>query len=377
MVETLPGALLALLSASGFYALHAVSGANGFYDKINAYAAQRLLSDNVTSWPAWLNPPESFSLPGVLLEFFWPCAEPQNAALALYLLVFAGQAVAGLTVVMVEGYRVGNKGRAPSYSTVYGQLVQFVGFAVVAPLFLLLHLYTAVTRPDPVALAIDDVFSLRVLPLSMLTGFIVPTVAMSLSYPAVLSLDAKVAAILVWQIFPILVYVSGIFWKTVLGSSITSASRTGVAKQLGYLRFTYAFALVVSATAHIAGLALSVSAVVAPNVFADVAAQGISPTMLFVPNLSPATKQVADIAAGSLNFIQWDYAIGSLAHLIWAMAITAPTRNARNAVKSDFSLGNVVVDLVVRSIFLGPLVATLTLVWERDEAVLGSVAVKG
>lgn len=36
-------------------------------------------------------------------------------------------------------------------------------------------------------------------------------------------------------------------------------------------------------------------------------------------------------------------------------------------------MGSVWVDVVVRSVVLGPLASALTIVWERDEVVLGEV----
>lgn len=102
--------LLAVLTIVGFYTIHIVGSANTLYDQIDALAGVRQLSqtDSSLKWPPWLESLNILVLPGTLAGFFWPCVEPANATIALIGILFAAQAVAGFTVVIVDGWRNGN-----------------------------------------------------------------------------------------------------------------------------------------------------------------------------------------------------------------------------------------------------------------------------
>lgn len=202
----------------------------------------------------------------------------------------------------------------------------------------------------------------------MTLGFVIPTIIICLPYPSVLGLDAKTAAILIWQIFPILVYIdlAVIQW---LFSSMSSFKPKSASVQLPLLRKAYAFGLIFAIASHFATFSLSLASVLSPRMFNSISVQQLSPWTLFIP--SPYTAKVATAAEGVLNLMQWDYYIGSLAHIIWALAVTAPVRKYGKGM-SDFSVGNVYVDVVSRTVVLGPMAAVLTLVWERDEVVLGA-----
>lgn len=117
MPPTISIVLLSVLALLGFYTLHGISAANTFYDQIETQGAALRLSqsDPNLKWPAWLESLNVLVLPGTLAGFFWPCVEPANPTIALVGIVFAAQAVAGLTVVVVDGWRWGNRGRVVSW----------------------------------------------------------------------------------------------------------------------------------------------------------------------------------------------------------------------------------------------------------------------
>jgi hypothetical protein len=66
--------------------------------------------------------------------------------------------------------------------------------------------------------------------------------------------------------------------------------------------------------------------------------------------------------------LKLDYWIGSIANLVFAVS-------ARSYASKKIGLRDVMA-AVGRSVLLGPLSATLTLLWERDEIVLGNDEVK-
>jgi hypothetical protein len=245
-----------------------------------------------------------------------------------------------------------------------------LGIAVAAPAFLFLNVVLSplVSNPHPVNVAIADDRYIKAIPLGLLFGFILPSALTCLPYPDELGNDPKIAAVLLWQAFPIL---TGLFmgvFSTLLPSSGTSGEKSPYA-QLRLLRRTYTFGLVTAAISHIAVVAVSLSTLIAPSIFSAKNVALFSPSAIFVPD--PSGSPTPSVALGSLDFLKWDYAVSGAANLIWALAITSPTRRS-GAPSSPFSLGNVLLDVIVRTALFGPFAATLTLVWERDEVVLKS-----
>lgn len=278
-------------------------------------------------------------------------------------------------------------------TTTFGLLLQCTGYAVMNPLFLLWTLLSSrsniisnsrasdkpFTDREAASLLVTDPRYLKVLPLSLISGYIVPTVIMCLPYPEVLSFDGKVIAVLSWQFFPLLTAASVRVWSFfVIASPIQSprtpestdvTTRNNISSQLPLFRKLYAFALVIATTTHIATLTISIASHITPMIFAAGTVDQFSLSTVFVPSLS--TAKVSSVAVGALNLIKWDYIVGSTAHILWALIATAPVRKRCGKSWSAFSLGSVWVDVVVRSLVFGPLATMLTLIWERDEAVFG------
>jgi hypothetical protein len=247
--------------------------------------------------------------------------------------------------------------------------MQLGGFALIAPLYLWLNLINSpfTTTPTAANVAVTDDRYIKALPWALTTGYILPTLLMALPYPGVWqTVDSKVVAILVWQAFPITVMISmwiftPFFASTNSGSSLPSS-------QLPLLRRAYVFAMVPAAISHVATLTISVTSWLVPVLFNARFVNQLSPWTLLAPSLS--TETISSVAEGALGLLKWDYTIGSVAHLVWAYALVAPVQ-ARGKGLSDFSTGSVVLDIVLRTVVLGPMCTVVTLIWERDEIVLG------
>lgn len=254
---------------------------------------------------------------------------------------------------------------------------------MIGPIYLTIYLFTSPlvssrTALTPSALSIPPgVLSGHIF--GMLFGFIVPTILMALPQPSVLSVSSKISALLVWQFFPLWSTILTAAWSTLvwpwLGrrhrDSHTAASDSSGAQQLRLLRTVYRFALAVSVPCHIAAWTLSLGSVVVPGLFAPHARETLRPTRVFVPpNPFDKTLRAASIAQGMHWFIQFDYLITSLAYLVSA----AVTRYAPAANAGDFGLKGVL-DILVRTIVLGPFATALSLLWDRDEAVFQAAAV--
>jgi hypothetical protein len=107
---------LVVLSVIGAGTIHGLSVNNGLYHLINASKAQGILPDAART-------PYKGTFTGVgtvddllagLVAFFWPVVNggSDRAGLGLMGLLFAGQSCAALTILMIEGLRKGNEGRA-------------------------------------------------------------------------------------------------------------------------------------------------------------------------------------------------------------------------------------------------------------------------
>ena len=99
---------LLALGIFGYFALHHLGQSNGFFDLINASVANGVYAQQFVSIKP-LNDVANF-----FLAFFWPCVDGNNPGLSLACYVFAGQWIAGWTLITMEGYRAGNRGRAIS-----------------------------------------------------------------------------------------------------------------------------------------------------------------------------------------------------------------------------------------------------------------------
>jgi hypothetical protein len=132
-----------------------------------------------------------------------------------------------------------------------------------------------------------------------------------------------------------------------------------------HLRAAYKFALFFSVPIHMFTWTLSITSFCWPSLFTSEAAASLHPMNAFIP-MNPVAAwnaKAIDIAQGSHWLLQWDYWIGSSAYMIFA---TVAKANA----STKFSLRDVIT-AVRRMVLLGPLSAALTLLWERDEQVLG------
>lgn len=105
--------LLFFLTIAGGLAIHGFSIRNGMSDMIEDARVHNLLADGTRN-------PYMGKIIGIggidfmlltLVNLFWPVSQGETPGLCLLGVLFGGQLVAFLTVVMIEGFREGNKGR--------------------------------------------------------------------------------------------------------------------------------------------------------------------------------------------------------------------------------------------------------------------------
>jgi len=122
---TLSRVIMPSLILLGGYSLHIFSDSNGLFPQIVSYRSKNILPTPTTSTVASF--PESFTgydppdgLLATLLVFFWPLVNGENPGAGLISFLFAGQAVAIWTAVVLEASRKGNRGRIISlYESIF------------------------------------------------------------------------------------------------------------------------------------------------------------------------------------------------------------------------------------------------------------------
>jgi hypothetical protein len=362
------GAALAVLAVIGAGTLHGFSIRNGLYDLIDAHKIQGILPNGINdpykSGFTGLAPLDSII--STLLLFFWPVVDAgrERAGLSALGVLFGGQACAALTMMMIEGMRKGNEGRAVSFITIYASLIQLCGMAVSAPIYLALTVFTSPTFAHPTAANLV-VSNIDAIPFGLIAGFIAPSMVMALAYPSLLSLKFKIWSIILWQASPLYaIYIS----KGLSALSPHKAKTTSKARQLMHLRAAYKFALIVAVPVHISTWILSLSCLLFPSaMFTPKVATSLHPLNALIPP-SPVlayTAKAVDIAQGAQWFLQWDYWVSSLAYIVYAAG-------AKHMALRKTSLGDIVW-VLGKAVVLGPMGVALALLWERDELVLGAV----
>ncbi|KIV97667.1 hypothetical protein PV10_01384 [Exophiala mesophila] len=364
----------------GVASLHIFGESNGLFPTIVDFRTRGILPTHHT-WTkstfdtsiTGFDPPDG--LLATLLVFFWPLLDGENPAASLISIVFGGQAVAIWSVYVLEGWRKINQGRVISFTTIWGLVIQCIGYAVIGPLYLTIYLFTSplVTSSAPLtpsALTIQE-GNLSGLPFGIIIGFIFPSVLMALPTPSVLSLTSKITAILVWQAFPLWTTVYNYIWRFTLWPKIEYTKESDrLANQITILRNVYKFGLALSVPAHIATWTISLSTVAFPSLFTTAAQSELHPASVFLPPNPFGDAKSIDVAQGSKWFMQYDYAITSTAYVIWAIA-SRYSKSVKTATKDQSASLDALalVGILGKVALLGPFATALTLIWERDEII--------
>lgn len=132
-----------------------------------------------------------------------------------------------------------------------------------------------------------------------------------------------------------------------------------------HLRAAYKFALLFAVSAHVYVWTLSLTSFFWPSLFTLEAAASLHPMHALIPPIPMKAwnEQASNIAQASHWLLLWDYWIGSLAYLIFAVA--AKSYASKKLGTKD------VLSAISRGLLLGPLAAASTILWQRDEMIFG------
>lgn len=302
-----------------------------------------------------------------------------------------GQAGGAWTLLLLEGLRAGNRGRAVSFVGTLGFLFQNLTFTFVVPLYLALHLLTSPSARlrsgdgDGARRALFVyLWDLAVLTSTVTLTFLAPALLMTMPDAFGHSAATHYRWLAVWQLFPVWnVILQWVAHKTgyfLLGSMVPrdDAGREttpGVAFSVA-VAGVYEFALTLCVGSHlpVAVLALlpgplrallvaKLPAILAPVVEQATLARTFVPYPLSAPpTVSPAGYQPGELSSIGVNFLQYDIYAGSVPFLLWAMYLHQTT------VKNPDFFG-----MLRKAGFWfavgGPVAASVALIWDRDEVV--------
>ncbi|KAF7504493.1 hypothetical protein GJ744_002173 [Endocarpon pusillum] len=314
----------------------------------------------------------------IMTGFFWPALDGSRADVSLVFLEITTQVIATWILLTIESLRVGNKGKWYITSvTITGVLMQNLGYGLIVPLWLFLHLTASSTINAATAapLISSNPLAILTLPLSTILAFFLPNLLMSLSPPHRFSPDnsTKQLYVAICQFGPVLMSVSQFILPIAISATTPGinilSERDKKLKSLKYLRRSYIFAFASTTLSHCVAVGIPLLAYLFPKLFSPVYLPQLQLPNVFVPKSPlPPVQPIPTFVDGVLAFTQWDLLIGSLAVLVWAVTLALQAQRTRHWAFEWLESLLKVAALVCVS---GPVGAAVVIIWERDEMVFG------
>lgn len=252
---------------------------------------------------------------------------------------------------------------------VWGFLVQNAAYAVILPIYLALHLWTSpLTSSKRLSHYLVDTPNTAAVFGSMILGYVLPSIVMSLPAPSVISFDQKQVYIAIWQFFPVWVSLFQAILPHVLPNVEEQHSAKSSTQQASNtMRVLYIGLLTFAGIGQISTASLLLVSKFFPVIFAPEFRGAFNPGKVFLPAaISPSTR-MPSIGAGAHQLLQYDEYVGSAAMVFWGTVLFANTyRNlqCRQNVASLLAQGTAAMLLT------GPLGYATACIWARDELVI-------
>ena len=243
----------------------------------------------------------------------------------------------------------------------WGVLVQNAAYAVIIPVWCIVYLSTS---PRLVSHILVDVPNLVGIATSMILGYVLPTILMSLPAPSIIDYDLKQWLMTFWQFFPV--------WVSVVQGVVAYLlPRPGKAVPFSHMqrsmRVLYAGLLTAAGIGQISTVTLMATSKFFPGLFAPEFVGVFNPSDVLLPAaISPSTK-MPSIGAGALLLFQYDYFIGSASMALWSTTLfLSKYRNG----KTKQSLALMIAGGVMTMALTGPLGYVTASIWARDELII-------
>jgi len=363
--------LLPVLSVVGAFGTWVLGGANGTFNGIKHELASRSAvlpgsSDSLLRTYTGVSALDSQLQ--ILVTFFAPVVNGVNRELSLFSIMGFGQFGAVWTLLVLESFRAGNKARAVSFIGTVGIIFQNIAFTVTIPLYLALHLLTSpVAKSRANSVLLVPSLDLKILPLSITLGYIIPSLLMVLPSHSIVSAESHQQFIAFWQAFPLWTAVIHSTARYIMTKSDDSAKRPLASLGTSYLdgaKSVYLFTMVFCTVTFIPVLLITLlPASVFESAFNSSPIFSATFDGVFVPYYPILSHKVPDLAGGVLTFLQWDLYVGSTAVVLWTVLLY------RNASIGKTSIASIVWKVFTWTLVSGPMGAVTMLLWERDSIV--------
>ena len=246
--------------------------------------------------------------------------------------------------------------------------MQIASFALLNPLYLLIDLFIS---PSIVSISprnhLPNTASLLAIPLSLLVGYIFPSILMALPTPSIVSHDRKQLLMSIWQVFPLWVGFSHQGLTRLLAGLVSDRQKVRLISQ----RAVYLFAVLLAMVTHISTFAIVCVSALFPDLFAVQYKGSFNFASTFMPDGLVQPSQVKAVGDGAHLLLQYDEFTGSTALVVWAIALVSiswPRYSLQSRLLS-FSL-----IAVLATALTGPIGAAAILLWMRDETVMKEFA---
>ena len=202
--------------------------------------------------------------------------------------------------------------------------------------------------------------------ISVIIGFVIPSILMSLPAPSIIDHDLKQWFMTFWQFFPV--------WVSMVQGAVAyllprlrEARSVSDTHTLRSMRVLYIGLLTAAGIGQVSTMTLMVTSKFFPGLFASDFAGVFNPSNVFLPAaVSPSTK-MPSIGAGTLLLLQYDHLIGSMAMCLWSTTLFFSTyRNG--AIKQ--SMASMFLGGIGMMTLTGPLGFVTACIWARDEIII-------
>ncbi|KAJ9265780.1 hypothetical protein DTO212C5_6635 [Paecilomyces variotii] len=368
--------ILPALSAFAVYAIWTFSRDNGLFELVDQSILTKTLPGTKEPLRTIYAGIEAVDSTLTLLgAFFWTVFDGSNPSLTLQAINFSGSLGAAWVLVVLESWRNANSCSIISLSSVDGVLAQLATYAFATPLYFSFQLWLSpiVGAPSARAIAVPPVI-LNAIPLVFLVAYQVPSLLMVLPTPQFLSYDQKQLVVAIWQPWPIYVAVLLTTIYVVLSPFASKEKANSPIVLRRAFRRVYFFAFASASLTYVASVVLSLAASLVPVLFSEKYAAALHHNAVFGLTFpwKSSTLRVQSVTEGVHIFLQWDWLIGSVGVLLWAINMYVSAHKKILGKVGWISLG---VKLVNLALLAGPVAAAVELIWERDELLL-DVAIK-
>ncbi|KAI5456718.1 hypothetical protein BGZ63DRAFT_417674 [Mariannaea sp. PMI_226] len=364
---------VAIISLIFFFAANSMTGQahrNGYIDLIYSTVdddrprflpgSDRLLLRHYFGIPA------VDRLLAMLNVVFANVADGSSPELSLFAFYFATQMVPFFLVVMIESQRVWS---GFFFNPVlWGLLMQFLGFGVIAPVFFVIHLLMSSKHALSDTVRLKDPTSLHVVVPSILLGF--AFISALVAYPFSQA-NVRQWCLVFWQMFP--VYVIGLqtlFTGILKRTSIGGDTFTPKAQlDRAALSHAYAFAWNVAVIGQLCTIGIIATSAFIPSLYPAGVAESLTLEKIFVPGSPHSWKPYVSPAAAIHDLLRYDIYSGSVAAIIWAVYLLSQVRPVLSTSEERKNLGMALLRSMLSS---GPGGTLVALLQHRDETVLAA-----